>query len=121
MALKIDAELEGQLIYAFKNNMKNFAIFWQAFFQIDLDEKVKKNYASWHWRVMQSLKKNWLFVPKMTWGIWWILMQAVESMKVCTLYFCRKYVMFEPKKYRGAVSWKNDLWFLKWYKEFADF
>ena len=34
---------------------------------------------------VQSLKKNWLLVPKMTWGIWWILMQAVASLKICTL------------------------------------
>ena len=34
-----------------------------------------------HWRVMQSLKKNWLLVPKMTRGIWLILMQAVRSLK----------------------------------------
>ena len=31
---------------------------------------------SWHWIVMQSLKKNWLMVPKITWGIWWILIQV---------------------------------------------
>ena len=57
---------------------------------------------------MQSLKKNWLLVPKMTWGIWWILMRAVASLKICTLlgYFCRKYVMFELKRYREVVSWK---------------
>ena len=57
----------------------------------DLDEKVQKSYVSWHWRVMQSLKKNWLLVPKMTWGIWWILMRAVASLKICTLmcYFCQ--------------------------------
>ena len=28
----------------------------------DLDEKVQKSYISWHWRLMQSLKKNWLLV-----------------------------------------------------------
>ena len=56
-----------------------------------LDEKVQKSYVSWNWRVMQSLKKNWLLVPKMTWGIWWILMRAVASLKICTLmcYFCQ--------------------------------
>ena len=27
-----------------------------------------------------SLKKNWLLVPRMTWGIWWILMRAVTSL-----------------------------------------
>ena len=56
-----------------------------------LDKKVQKSYVSWHWRVIQSLKKNWLLVPKMTWGIWWILMRAVASLKICTLmcYFCQ--------------------------------
>ena len=65
-----------------------------------LDEKVQKSYVSWNWRVMQSLKKNWLLVPKMTWGIWWILMGAVISLRIFTLigYFGRKYVMFELKK-----------------------
>ena len=44
----------------------------------------------------------------MTWRIWWILICAVASLKVFTLmgYFCRKYVMFELKKYRGTLSWK---------------
>ena len=56
-----------------------------------LDEKVQRSYVSWHWRAMQSLKKNWLLVPKMTWGNWWILMPAVASLEVCNLmhYFCQ--------------------------------
>ena len=47
--------------------------------------------------MIQSLKKNWLLVPKMTWGIWWILMQAVASLKICTLMcnFFWKYNMFQ--------------------------
>ena len=71
-------------------------------------KKVRKNYLSWNWRVIQTLKKNWLFLWKMTWRIWWILMRAVESLKNCTLmgYFCRKYAIFELKKYGGLVSWK---------------
>ena len=32
----------------------------------DLDEKVQKSNVSWHWRGMQSLKKNWLLFPKIT-------------------------------------------------------
>ena len=80
-------------------------------------EKVQKNYLSWHWKKIQTLKKNWLFVWKMTWEIWWTLTRAVESLKVFTLmgYFCRKCIMFEFKKYRGVVSWrmtygfKNDI------------
>ena len=50
-----------------------------------LGEKANKSYVSWHWRVMQSLKKNWLLVPKMTWRTWWTLMWAVASLKICTL------------------------------------
>ena len=71
-----------------------------------LDEKVQKSYLSWHWRMMQSLNKNWLLVPKMTRGIWRTLTRAVESLKICTLmdYFCQKCVMFELKKYRRSMS-----------------
>ena len=63
-------------------------------------KKVQKNDLSWHWRVIQTLKKNWLFVWKMTWGIWWILTWVEESLKINTLmgYFCRKYVMLKLKK-----------------------
>ena len=71
-------------------------------------KKVQKNYLSWHWKRFQTLKKNRLFVWKMTWEIWWILIQTVESLKICTLmgYFCRKYMMFELTKYRGVRPWK---------------
>ena len=31
--------------------------------------KVQKSYLSWHWRVMQNLKKNWFVVSNMTWGM----------------------------------------------------
>ena len=103
--------LQGKLTCGLKNGIMNLVNFHASsrksenlhFNQIllskaykDLDEKAQKSYVSWHWRVTQSLKKNWLLIPKMTWGIWWILMRAVESVKICTLmgYFCRKYVMF---------------------------
>ena len=33
-------------------------------------------------RVMQNLKKNWLVVWKMTWGIWQIFTRALESLKI---------------------------------------
>ena len=32
-------------------------------------KKAQKNYLSWHWKKIQTLKKNWLFVWKVTWGI----------------------------------------------------
>ena len=81
---------------------------------------------------MQSLKKNWLLVPEITWGIWWILMQAVASLKICTFmcYFFLKNIMFEPKNYRGVMChnteewWKiwgrTDLYFEKWHEDFGE-
>ena len=39
-------------------------------------KKVQRSYISWHWRVMQNLKKNWLVVWKMTWGIWQIFIRS---------------------------------------------
>ena len=79
--------------------------------------RIEKSYVSWHWRVMQSLKKNWLLVPKMTWGIWWILKWAVASLKICTFmyYFCRKYIMLEPKSTEElcVITLTNDAKFEK--------
>ena len=40
---------------------------------------------SWNWRLMQNLKKNWIVVPKMTWGICQIFIRALESLKIGTL------------------------------------
>ena len=98
-----------------------------------LDEKVQKSYVSWHWRVMQSLKKNWLLVPEMTRGIQLTLMRAVASLEICSLMccFCWKYIMFELKKYRGVTCHNTEEWckilggtdlcFEKWHEEFRNF
>ena len=77
-------------------------------------KKVQRNFVSWHWRLMQSLKKNWFFVSKLT-RIWWIFIRALN--------FTQKYVMFDLKKYRAVIfhdTWewckiwrKTDLWFGK--------
>ena len=48
-------------------------------------KKVQRSYLSWHWLVMQNLKKNGLVVWKMTWGIWKIFTRALESPKIGTL------------------------------------
>ena len=73
-------------------------------------KKVQRNYLSWHWRVMQNLKKNWLVAWKMTWGIWQIFTRTLGSVKIGTLM-----VSFRPKMYenvwaenlkRSYVSWQ---------------
>ena len=60
-------------------------------------------------------------------------MQAVGSLKICVLIscFCQKYIMFEPKKYKGDAChntkewWKiwrvTDFCFEKWHEEFGEF
>ena len=45
-------------------------------------KKVQQNDLFWHWRVKQSLKKNWLAVSTTTWGIWWIFTQPLKSLKI---------------------------------------
>ena len=114
ITLKSDAKFEEKLTLGSKNDMRNlvnfnvssgksenlhFDVLFLSIAYKVWAKKVQKNYLSWHWKEIQTLKKNWLFVWKMTWGIWWTLTRAVESLKICTLmgYFCRKYVMFELK------------------------
>ena len=128
MTLKGDTKFKGKLTCGLKidiSNLVNFHVSSQKSENLYfdgllsskaykvLDEKVLKSYVSWHRRVMQNLKKSWPLVPKMTWGIWWSLMQAVASLQICTLmcYFCRKYIMFEPKKYRDIMCHNTEEWF----------
>ena len=95
------------------------------------DEKLQKSYVSWHWRVMQSLMKNWLLVLKMTWIICWILMRTVTNLKNFDKNFCRKYIMTEPKKGRRIMCHNTEKWckiwggtdlcFEKWIEEFGEF
>ena len=118
ITLNTDAKFEEKLICCFKNDKKlvNFDLStWkpQKFALLLLlckvfnvcPKKVQRNYLSWHWRVMQNLKKNWLVVRKMTWRVWQILTRALESVKIGTLMgsFCPKYKMYEPKIYRGVI------------------
>ena len=107
MTLKGGAEFKGKLTRGLKNDIRNLLNFHASSLKSEnlqfdgfllskaykvWDGKVQKSYASWHWRVMQSLKKKRLLVPKMTWGICWILLRTVASLKIWTLmcYFCWK-------------------------------
>ena len=97
LTLKGDAKFKGKLTCGLKNNIRNLVNFHASsrkydnlhLYQIilskaykDLEEKIQKSYVLWHWKVMQSLKKNWLVVSNTTWGIWWILTQPLESPKI---------------------------------------
>ena len=83
MTLENDAKFEENA-YDFKNDITSLVnfnessdksenlrfdvlLFWIAF-KVSA-KKVQKSYLSWHWRVIQTLKKNSLFVWKII-GIW---------------------------------------------------
>ena len=144
MTLKSDAEFEKnwllvpKLTIGSKNDMRNLVKFSATsgksenlHFDVLLlsiaykvsAKNLQKNYLSWNSRVIQTLKKKWIFVWKMAWGIWSVFKPAVESLKTCTLmcYFYRNYVMFELKKIQRSCLVKNDLWFPKWHEEFGEF
>ena len=132
MTLRSDEKFEKKLICGFKNDMRNLMNFNASSsnsenLRFDVlrlliaynmsPKKVQNNYFSRQWKKIQTLKQNWLFIWKMTWEIWWNLTWAVKNLKICTLmgYFCRKYVMFELKRYRGVLlckmtyGFKNDI------------
>ena len=64
---------------------------------------------SWQWRMMQILKRNWLVISKLTWGIWWILTQALESLKnfhFNVLLLSKVYIVWGKKVQKSYLSWK---------------
>ena len=87
-----------------------------------------------HWGMIKDLKRNWLVVSKLTWGIWQILTWGLESLKNLRfngLLVSKVYKIFELKQYRGVTFhdteecykiWRIiDLWFGKWHEEFDEF
>ena len=82
---------------------------------------------------MQNLKKNWLVVWKMTWGIWQIFTRALESLKIGILMgsFNPKLKKYELKIHRGVIRDENEEWhkiwrgiglsFQNWHEEFDKF
>ena len=98
-----------------------YSIFWKKnlriFFFAFIARKWKK-IPFLHLAGFTILCSFFLLVPKMAWGISWILMRVVASLKICTLmyYFCRKYILFEPITCRG-VMWNNtEEWYKIWKK-----
>ena len=62
-------------------SLKNLHFHWVLAWKVSniWSKKVQRSYLSWHSRVMQNLKKNWLVVWEITWGIWQIFTRAIES------------------------------------------
>ena len=109
LTLKGVAKFKGKLTRGLKidiSNLVNELLLFKAY--KCLDETVQKSYVSWHLRVMQILKKNWLLVSKKTWGIWWISMQVWKFALWCATFV--ESIMLEPKKYRGVMCYNTEKW-----------
>ena len=86
-------------------------------------KNVQRSYVSWHWRVMQNLKKNEFAVSTMT-RIWWILIWALKSLKnlhLDWLLSCKVYNVWPEKAQRSYLSWhcrvmqnSKEYWLVVW-------
>ena len=76
-----------QILTGGLKSLKNLCFNWLLVTKVYIvwATKEQRSYLSWHWRVMESLKKNWLVVWKKTWEIWQIFTRALESVKIGTL------------------------------------
>ena len=81
VVLKLTWGTSQNLTRAFES-LKNLSFNWLLVTKVYIGW-AKKQFSSWHWRVRQILKKNWLVVWKMT--IWQIFTRALESVKIGTL------------------------------------
>ena len=78
---------------------------------------------SWQWRITQNLKRNCLFISKLTWGISRILTWALESLKNFRFngFLLSKGVIFHETE-EGCKIWRGiGLLFQDWHKEFDKF
>ena len=100
MTMKNDTKIEEELTCRFKIDMRIFTNIdpstrksqkfkcfnWLLVTKVHniWATKVHRSYLSWHWRVVQNLKKKWHLVWKMTWEIWQIFTKALKSLKIGT-------------------------------------
>ena len=99
---------------------KNWEFYWVLLSKIEnvraLD--LKGSYVSWQWRIMQNLKRNWLISLKLTWGICWILTQALQNLKNLHsngLFFTKVY-NFWAKEVQGVMFYGTEYWCKFWGK-----
>ena len=127
MTLKSDPKFEEKLTCGLENEMRNLGNFHQSTWKSqnwDFDEivlwKVENPWAQnfteglfvLTLRMIKNLKRNWLVVSKLAWGIWRILTWALESLKV--LHFSGFLVMnvynvSAKKVQRSCLSWHERL------------
>ena len=69
----------SQILTRALKSLKNLYFNWLLVTKVYIvwATKIQRSYLSWHWSVMQILKKNWLLVWKKTWEIWQIFTRAL--------------------------------------------
>ena len=95
--------------HASSRNSENLHIDWLLLSKAykDLDERVQKSCVSWHWRVTQTLKKNWLLIPKMTGGFgeFNASSEKSENLHFDVLLLSRAYNVSAKKVQKNYPSW----------------
>ena len=90
------------------SKVSKMGLWWDNFVQSRkcVSLKLTGSYLSWEWKKMQHWKRNWLFVSKLRWELWWILTWALKNLKnfhFNGLPFWPKYITFDMKKHRGVM------------------
>ena len=84
----------SQILTRALESLKNLCFNWLLVTKVYIvwATKVQRSYLSWHWGVMQILKKDRPVVWKRIWKIWQIFNRTFESVKIGTLMgsFCPK-------------------------------
>ena len=149
MTLKGDAKFKEKLTCGLKNDLRNLHDFRPSsrkFGKLHFDElllskayknlhkKVQKSYVSWHWRVMQSLKKKLTLDSKN--DVRNLVDFNVSSGKCKNLHFgvlllSVAYKVSAKKVQKNYLSWhwikrsklwrKTDFLFQKWHEESSEF
>ena len=133
MALKSDANLKKNWLVTWKMTLGIWLIFMRAVKSLknctligSFHPKHIKIYMKKNRRVMSYDTEKWCKVwrkteswfQEMTWGIWWILMRAVESLKIYPFLdcFCRMCVIYELRNTEKPLRKKcpNTELFLIW-------
>ena len=135
VTLKGDAKFKEKLTCGLRNNRRNLVNFHasrQNSWNLHFDglfltkayrvsaKKVQKSYFSWHWRMMESLKKNWLFGSKNDMRNlvnFHPTTQKVQKFHFDWLFLSKVYEVWAKKIQRCYISWHwtvmqnfNKLW-----------
>ena len=101
--------------------VSKLVFWWDHFVQSRkcISYNLQRSYNWWHWRMMKNLKRNWLVVSKLTWGIWRILTRALENLK--NLHFnglllTKVNNVWAKRKYREVMFDGIECWYNIWRK-----